>query len=666
MLFGGVTEVPCISGAEVFFVNGILSDPYDSARDLSDKLASQIHGTPLESRCINISPVLNESHGPLEDLLQAIDQIWLGAASTFWRVLANLVEPTAPAAAFIDRLSREITRLDYVISEDLAKHIHQYHNSSQTRSNKVVLIGHSQGNLYTSRAYGLLTTQAPFLTSSGLRVIAVATPESSVAGGGPYTTLVEDYIANVLFLIPNPFRLTPNTQNIAFPVCVNHWFCHSFVDSYLEGAASRTRILNDLVDTLTSFLIPPPPPLNQPPTAGFTMTSIPLQPVTHGQTLNLTVPLGGSATVIFDGSFPRSSDPDGTVTGWQWSINSAAASTSSSFSRVFGAGTYSIHLVVTDNQGAPSQAVIGTVVVRETTPPLTSTWTRILPATQPPGERQATAMAYDDVRGEIVLFGGASVRSPSPFGDTWIWNGTTWIQKFPAHQPSARGGHAMVYDTIRQEVVMFGGVTNNETWIWDGNDWRQILSASAPAARAGHRMAFDEERGVAVLFGGSTPLFGGSTFGDTWEWNGTTWVERTPALGNPPGRVGHSMAYDRNARQVVMFGGARLGPDLGDTWTWNGTAWQQQSPPTSPSPREYAPMTFDPVTQTVLLWGGFNDTFLNDTWSWNGRTWAEINIGGTAPRASEFGAGLVGDRRNGASILFLVVFPGTQQTWRWK
>jgi hypothetical protein len=41
--------------------------------------------------------------------------------------------------------------------------------------------------------------------------------------------------------------------------------------------------------------------------------------------------------------------------------------------------------------------------------------------------------------------------------DTWVWDGTNWVQKFPGHCPSARYHHAMAYDAARGQVVLFGG-----------------------------------------------------------------------------------------------------------------------------------------------------------------------------------------------------------------
>ena len=53
-----------------------------------------------------------------------------------------------------------------------------------------------------------------------------------------------------------------------------------------------------------------------------------------------------------------------------------------------------------------------------------------------------------------------------------------------------------------------------------------------------------------MLFGG----YGGSYRGDTWEWDGTVWVDKTPAT-SPSARDAHAMAYDSARGRIVLFGG---------------------------------------------------------------------------------------------------------------
>src|SRR5437667_12879814 len=64
------------------------------------------------------------------------------------------------------------------------------------------------------------------------------------------------------------------------------------------------------------------------------------------------------------------------------------------------------------------------------------------------------AMAYDEVRGNAVIFGGGTAIPPTVFNDTWVWDGTTWTQLFPATSPSARSSSALTYHAARGTAVL--------------------------------------------------------------------------------------------------------------------------------------------------------------------------------------------------------------------
>ena len=83
------------------------------------------------------------------------------------------------------------------------------------------------------------------------------------------------------------------------------------------------------------------PPTNQPPAADFTSSC-------SGFTCNFT-----------DHSF----DPDGNVTGWSWTFGDGATSTAQNPSRTYAsAGTYTVKLTVTDNDGATQQRTASVTV----------------------------------------------------------------------------------------------------------------------------------------------------------------------------------------------------------------------------------------------------------------------------------------------------------------
>jgi len=242
-------------------------------------------------------------------------------------------------------------------------------------------------------------------------------------------------------------------------------------------------------------------------------------------------------------------------------------------------------------------------------------------------------MAYDAARGQDVLFGGVAANNSTALSDTWTWDGSNWTQRSPANSPSARAGHAMAYDSLHQQVVLFGGSQTAETWVWDGSNWTQKSPANSPPPRSGHAMAYDAARGQVVMNGGfgSDPL---SDFGDTWVWDGSNWTQKTPTNG-PGARAEHAMAYDSAHGQVVLFGGApntagRTFNFLSDTWVWDGSTWTQKSPANSPVARRLPGMASEPTHGLILLFGGMVmgtigalDHPVSDTWIWDGSNWSQ-------------------------------------------
>src|SRR5262245_47670167 len=114
----------------------------------------------------------------------------------------------------------------------------------------------------------------------------------------------------------------------------------------------------------------------------------------------------------------------------------------------------------------------------------------------------------------------------------------TWLNYTPSTAPF-RTFHAMAFDHVRNHLVMFGGYgltagpPTDETWEWDGNAWTQRVTLVSPPPRSHHAMVFDSYRQRIVMFGGEN----GSVFlNDTWEWDGTTWTERTPTI-SPPAQL---------------------------------------------------------------------------------------------------------------------------------
>jgi hypothetical protein len=196
-----------------------------------------------------------------------------------------------------------------------------------------------------------------------------------------------------------------------------------------------------------------------------------------------------------------------------------------------------------------------------------------------PSLRLDFGMASDELAKEIVLFGGWTHPPTGDvyYHDTWTWNGRRWTRRNLARSPAGRHGLAMAFDALRGEMVLFGGIGREgtyfgDTWIWDGSEWTRRSPQSAPSPRTSAAIACDPDRGRIVLFGG----FGadGRILNDTWLWDGTTWEEVHPPV-SPTPRYRAGLVFDATRGETVLFGGSA--PDgehaFGDTWSWDGSTW---------------------------------------------------------------------------------------------
>jgi hypothetical protein len=257
-----------------------------------------------------------------------------------------------------------------------------------------------------------------------------------------------------------------------------------------------------------------------------------------------------------------------------------------------------------------------------------------------PSARGDHALVYDSAKGRLVLFGG---DDGSKRNDSWEWDGSagTWNDRTPEGTKPARGDGYAVYDSSRGRLVLARGIWDSqtfETWEWDGatSTWIDRSSeGTSPPYRSGHALSYDSTRRKVVMFGGYD---GAGYLQDTWEWDGTagTWNDRTSAGSKPSGRYSGSMAHDASRGKVVLFGGSDAGGRDDETWEWDGVAgtWTDRTPAvTKPSARRQHSMTYDASRQKVVLFGGNDGSYKQDTWEWDGTagTWTNRTTGGTKP-----------------------------------
>jgi hypothetical protein len=290
--------------------------------------------------------------------------------------------------------------------------------------------------------------------------------------------------------------------------------------------------------------------------------------------------------------------------------------------------------------------------------------------------RHGHAIAYDEARHQLLLFGGTGAEGTEPVGDrnsTWTWNGTMWT-RLSTSGPSPRYLASLVYDAARQRVVLYGGEAGvfpnitvlSDTWEWDGTTWTQRATIG-PSTRVHKAMAYDRARGRAVLYGGFNDAQG--EIRDVWEWDGAAWTQRATNMNV----VAVGAGYDEKAAVLYLYSvlpGTQtvvtdswdgttltrtalagpgcvpphpqlvaLGPTRGgllfyagtcgpafntpETWRWDGASWAKVTG-SQPDLRTNAAMAYDRDRDRVVLFGGEvtqGAPDLGDTWEFDGTTW---------------------------------------------
>jgi len=138
-----------------------------------------------------------------------------------------------------------------------------------------------------------------------------------------------------------------------------------------------------------------------------------------------------------------------------------------------------------------------------------NSWTQLSPGNAPPNANDV--LAYDSARDRVVLFSSPGRRLPFS-SQTWEWDGADWTLRYTG-DPLDQDHPGMAFDVDRGKVVLVGA----GTWEWNGQSWSQLPGGAGPAARDRTALVFDSVRHALVLFGGANRVLSLPSYGDTWE-----------------------------------------------------------------------------------------------------------------------------------------------------
>jgi hypothetical protein len=176
-----------------------------------------------------------------------------------------------------------------------------------------------------------------------------------------------------------------------------------------------------------------------------------------------------------------------------------------------------------------------------------------------------------------------------------------------------------------------------------------------------HTAIYNPAGDMMVVFGG---IDGSSFHSDVWtlSFTGTpAWSRITPTGVPPSARYRHSAIHDPVRARMVVFGGHDVSySNCNDSWVLSLTgtpAWIQLSPAgTLPSPRQGQSAVYDPQSDQMLIFGGFDGGYRNDAWSLSlsgTAIWSQLTPSGSppSPRSAHAAAYDLGENR-------MIVFAG--------
>lgn len=249
-------------------------------------------------------------------------------------------------------------------------------------------------------------------------------------------------------------------------------------------------------------------------------------------------------------------------------------------------------------------------------------------------------LAYDVENNRLVLYIGVLETTDGGWQKTsftWSFDPASeqWVDLSSDSGPSGLLGPAQAYDIESDRIVLFGGLDpvewelSSETWSYDlnSNTWAKMNPPEGPSARNYPAFAYDSDKDRVVLFGGLSE----ETYGDTWiyDLNSDMWSQVTPEL-SPSPRAYSAMTYEPQSNQIILFGGVDAsGRPLADLWLFDleAGAWKELAQVEKPSGRGWHAMATLEGGKILMFGGGASrDEFTNDTWLYESASnkWVEL------------------------------------------
>ncbi|MEO5616464.1 MAG: kelch repeat-containing protein [Candidatus Eisenbacteria bacterium] len=242
-----------------------------------------------------------------------------------------------------------------------------------------------------------------------------------------------------------------------------------------------------------------------------------------------------------------------------------------------------------------------------------------------PSGRHSHSGVLDVAQDRMLVFGGYDTNYLNDLWSLDLSGPPAWTQLSAAGTPpSPRMYHSAITDPVRQRMIVFGGHPAFLNDVWElpyvgAPQWNSLTpSGTPPAPRWGHCAVYDPVRDQMIVFGGLDAT--STNRNDTWALKfspSLKWVQLPAAGPFPAGRRNTTIEYDSIRDRLLLFGG--YGPGfLNDVWELSLSGplqWTQLSPGGPlPAPRNLITAVFESGQDRLVVHGGWNGAYLADTW----------------------------------------------------
>jgi hypothetical protein len=261
-------ETKCESRYRIYFGNGIRNTPQDweaSKEELATMIGARFNGVP-----VSYANAINPTGGFIDDLQRVFEQKLAENSDLSWELLVRA------SLGLINGISPELVRiaLDLIIktetesSAELKKkweaensyvdsrvttHVAGYTQDIIENGRRVLLVAHSQGNLYGNASHRLLYGN-PNITPGSFGIAGVATPANYVPGGGSYITSDADVVINALRSIVTD-QVLP--ANISIPFDTTELSGHNFIKTYVHPEKPARQKIQQMTEAAMNRLVEP-------------------------------------------------------------------------------------------------------------------------------------------------------------------------------------------------------------------------------------------------------------------------------------------------------------------------------------------------------------------------------------------------------------------------